>query len=48
MDRYRSSDGPGETAAIKTKLVDDRLTVPLFVTERFTRHIEAACTAMYW
>jgi len=48
MDRYRSSDGPGEKAAIKTKLVDDRLTVPLFVIERFTRHIEAACTAMYW
>jgi predicted O-linked N-acetylglucosamine transferase (SPINDLY family) len=34
-------------AAIKRKLADNRLTTPLFDTELFTRHIEAAYAAMY-
>jgi predicted O-linked N-acetylglucosamine transferase (SPINDLY family) len=34
-------------AAIKAKLAANRLTTPLFDTERFTRHIEAAFTAMH-
>jgi predicted O-linked N-acetylglucosamine transferase (SPINDLY family) len=33
--------------AIKRKLVANRLTAPLFDTERLTRHIEAAYLAMY-
>ena len=34
-------------AHIKQKLADNRLTTPLFDTRLFTRHIEAAYTAMY-
>ena len=34
-------------AAIKCKLADNRLTTPLFDTQLYTRHIEAAYTAMY-
>ena len=37
----------GKLAHIKRKLVDNRLTSPLFDTRLFTRHIEAAYTAMY-
>ena len=33
--------------AIKSKLANNRLTTPLFDTRLFTRHIEAAYTAMY-
>jgi len=32
---------------IKHKLAENRLTTPLFNTELFTKHIEAAYTAMY-
>jgi predicted O-linked N-acetylglucosamine transferase (SPINDLY family) len=38
---------PEKLAAIKRKLADNRLTTPLFDTKLFTRHIEAAYTAMY-
>ena len=38
---------PKKLAAIKHKLADNRLTSPLFDTRRFTRHLEAAYTAMY-
>jgi len=38
---------PEKNAAIKRKLADRRLTAPLFDTELFTRHIEAAYIAMY-
>lgn len=38
---------PEKLAAIKDKLANNRLTTPLFDTQRFTRHIEAAYTAMY-
>jgi predicted O-linked N-acetylglucosamine transferase (SPINDLY family) len=34
-------------AAIRAKLANNRLTNPLFDTRLFTRHIEAAYTAMY-
>ncbi len=34
-------------AAIKHKLANNRLTTPLFDTQRFTRHIEAAYTMMF-
>ena len=34
-------------AAIKRKLANNRLTTPLFDTGLFTKHIEAAYTAMY-
>lgn len=34
-------------AALKTRLAANRLTTPLFDTKRFTRHIEAAYTAMH-
>ena len=37
----------GKLAHIKRKLADNRLTSPLFDTCLFTRHIEAAYTAMY-
>jgi predicted O-linked N-acetylglucosamine transferase (SPINDLY family) len=37
----------GKLAAIKDKLANNRLTTPLFDTQLFTRHIEAAYTAMY-
>jgi protein O-GlcNAc transferase len=38
---------PEKLSAIKDKLARNRLTTPLFDTARFTRHIEAAYTAMY-
>jgi predicted O-linked N-acetylglucosamine transferase (SPINDLY family) len=38
---------PGLLAEIKAKLVRNRNTYPLFNTERFTRHIEAAYTTMW-
>jgi protein O-GlcNAc transferase len=38
---------PERLATIKSKLERNRLTTPLFDTQRFTRHIEAAYTAMY-
>ena len=38
---------PGRLQAIRTKLEANRLTAPLFDTARFTRHLEAAYTAMH-
>ncbi len=38
---------PEKIAAIKHKLAENRLTTPLFDTKLFTKHIEAAYTAMY-
>jgi predicted O-linked N-acetylglucosamine transferase (SPINDLY family) len=38
---------PGKLAAIKLKLAENRLTMPLFDTQLFTKHIEAAYSAMY-
>jgi protein O-GlcNAc transferase len=38
---------PEKLAAIKRKLAENRLSKPLFDTELFTRHIEAAYRAMY-
>ena len=38
---------PEKLAVIKRKLGENRLTTPLFDTMLFTRHIEAAYTAMY-
>ncbi len=38
---------PEKMASIKHKLTENRLTTPLFDTKRFTKHIEAAYTAMY-
>nr|WP_229169196.1 hypothetical protein [Bradyrhizobium altum] len=38
---------PSRLAALRTRLAANRLTAPLFDTRRFTRHIEAAYTAMY-
>jgi protein O-GlcNAc transferase len=38
---------PEKLANIRQKLADNRLTTPLFDTKRFTKHIEAAYTAMY-
>jgi len=38
---------PEKLPHIKQKLADNRLTTPLFDTRLFTRHIEAAYTAMY-
>jgi protein O-GlcNAc transferase len=37
---------PAKLKAIKQKLTDNRLSTPLFNTELFTRHVEAAYTAM--
>jgi len=37
---------PAKRAQIRQKLADNRLTTPLFDTKLFTRHIEAAFTAM--
>ena len=34
-------------AAIKRKLANNRFTTPLFNTQMYTRHIEAAYAAMY-
>ena len=41
------ASNPGKLAGIKQKLADNRLTTPLFDTARFTRHIEAAFSAIY-
>jgi len=38
---------PEKLVAVKRKLAENRLTTPLFDTKRFTKHIEAAYTAMY-
>ncbi len=38
---------PEKLGQLKQKLEQNRLTTPLFDTERFTRHLEAAYTAMY-
>jgi protein O-GlcNAc transferase len=38
---------PEKLAAIKRKLAENRLTMPLFDTKLFTKHIEAAYAAMY-
>jgi protein O-GlcNAc transferase len=38
---------PEKLAAIKLKLAENRLTTPLFDTKLFTKHIEAAYSAMY-
>ncbi|MEI6758687.1 MAG: tetratricopeptide repeat protein, partial [Chlorobium sp.] len=38
---------PEKLAQIRRKLAENRLTAPLFDTQLFTRHIEAAYTAMY-
>jgi predicted O-linked N-acetylglucosamine transferase (SPINDLY family) len=38
---------PEKLAAIRRKLANNRLTTPLFDTQTFTRHIEAAYAAMY-
>ena len=38
---------PEKLAAIKRKLANNRFTTPLFDTQTFTRHIEAAYTMMY-
>jgi predicted O-linked N-acetylglucosamine transferase (SPINDLY family) len=38
---------PEKLAAIKCKLAENRLSSPLFDTELFTRHIEAAYRVMY-
>jgi predicted O-linked N-acetylglucosamine transferase (SPINDLY family) len=38
---------PNKLFEIKKKLANNRLTTPLFDTKRFTKHIEAAYTAMY-
>lgn len=38
---------PAKLEAIRQKLADNRLSTPLFNTELFTGHIEAAYTAMY-
>ena len=38
---------PEKLAAIKHKLAENRLTMPLFDTKLFTKHIDTAYTAMY-
>jgi len=38
---------PGKLAAFKHKLANNRLTTPLFDTQLYTRHIEAAYATMY-
>ena len=38
---------PEKLAVIKRKLAENRLATPLFDTKLFTKHIEAAYTAMY-
>lgn len=37
----------GRLAELRRQLERNRLTTPLFDTERFTRHLESACTQMY-
>jgi len=41
------ASNPEKLAAIKRKLATNRLSTPLFDTQLYTRHIEAAYTAMY-
>jgi predicted O-linked N-acetylglucosamine transferase (SPINDLY family) len=43
----RLASEPAELAAIRHKLEQNRLTQPLYNTERFCRHIEAAYTTMW-
>ena len=38
---------PEKVTSIKNKLADNRLRTPLFDTDQFTKHIEAAYSAMY-
>ena len=38
---------PGELAALRAKLADNRLSMPLFDTERFARHLERAYEMMW-
>ena len=38
---------PEKLAAMKRKLGENRLTTPLFDTKLFTKHIEAAYSAIY-
>ena len=38
---------PEKLTTIKRKLANNRLTTPLFDTQRFTKHIEAAYCAMH-
>jgi protein O-GlcNAc transferase len=38
---------PAHLASIKRRLADNRMTAPLFDTERFARHMEAAYTTMW-
>jgi protein O-GlcNAc transferase len=38
---------PAKLRAIRQKLVDNRLSMPLFNTELFTKHVEAAYAAIY-
>ena len=45
--RLNLRTNPEKLAAIKRKLANNRLTTPLFDTQKFTRHIEAAYTTMY-
>jgi predicted O-linked N-acetylglucosamine transferase (SPINDLY family) len=52
IDEYEALAGklasdPAELAAIRQKLEQNRLTQPLYNTERFCRHIEAAYTTMW-
>jgi predicted O-linked N-acetylglucosamine transferase (SPINDLY family) len=41
------ASNPTKLAELKSKLMKHRLTKPLFDTQLFTRHIEAAYTAMH-
>ena len=43
---FELATNPTKLAALRQKLAANRLTAPLFDTVRFTRHIEAAYTAM--
>jgi predicted O-linked N-acetylglucosamine transferase (SPINDLY family) len=38
---------PAQAKALRQRLLDNRLNVPLFNPERFARHIEAAYTTMW-
>jgi predicted O-linked N-acetylglucosamine transferase (SPINDLY family) len=43
----RLARDPDQLAALRQKLARNRTTFPLFDTARFTRHLEAACLAMW-
>jgi predicted O-linked N-acetylglucosamine transferase (SPINDLY family) len=43
----RFAQNPGDLQALRTKLLQNRVSGPLFDTERSVRHIEAAYTTMY-